>query len=662
MMSDNCGGSSKIDSSGSSSRPPLKKRRFFSTTSDDDVGPPAIGDPPPFSATPTIDNSDLAADVFDNDETNIDNDCGGGATEEEEGDEGNDDRGEGAVAAIIVDEKDGVNASSLKSNNNYSDAYEAGESYIENGIAAADHNLDKAEDYNVVNSSDNIPHDNISPSANNVTLLLSSSSSSSSSDLQLSSTKINNIPTKPPPQQPPQSQQKQQQQQQQQQQPPPQQKQQWQCPASYPNYAIVTNDNSTTSLIRLVGLKSLFARQLPKMPREYIARLVFDRRHSSLALLASTTVDGDGDGDTKNNNNSNGNNSNGSNNDEEKDEQRRGATTKLNEECDESIIGGICYRAYPEMRFAEIAFCAVSASQQVKGYGTKLMNLFKMYAINIGIEYFITYADNYAIGYFKKQGFTKVVQMPKARYQGLIKDYDGGTIMECYVHPSVDYTRIAETVAMQRQFILERIKAERQLTKSDKVVYPALRPDFATNTTESTTVNRSRGEAYCNAQRALAIPGVSQAGWTMSDLVYMMSSGTSKDSDQKKHLLKGELLMYINKVIDQQFAWCFRDPVDTTEVTDYLSVISEPIDLKTMEKRIRKGDWYKNKYMLYSDMMKMANNCKLYNGEGSQYYDYAVSLEKYLGTLFPKRVIQQQHQQEEELQEQQGNERGEEEA
>ena len=60
------------------------------------------------------------------------------------------------------------------------------------------------------------------------------------------------------------------------------------------------------------------------------------------------------------------------------------------------------------MRFAEIAFCAVSASQQVKGYGTKLMNLFKMHAVTEGVEYFITYADNYAIGYFKKQGFTKV--------------------------------------------------------------------------------------------------------------------------------------------------------------------------------------------------------------------------------------------------------------
>jgi hypothetical protein len=123
--------------------------------------------------------------------------------------------------------------------------------------------------------------------------------------------------------------------------------------------AIVTNDGERQNLIRLVGLKSLFARQLPKMPKEYIARLVFDRRHSSLALLSADPDKVD---------------------------------------CDEGIIGGICYRAYPEMRFAEIAFCAVSASQQVKGYGTKLMNLFKMHAVTIGIDYFITYADNYAIG------------------------------------------------------------------------------------------------------------------------------------------------------------------------------------------------------------------------------------------------------------------------
>lgn len=134
-------------------------------------------------------------------------------------------------------------------------------------------------------------------------------------------------------------------------------------------HAIVQNDGSRQNLIRLIGLKSLFAKQLPKMPKEYIARLVFDRRHKSLALLS---------------------------------------TDPRKKNSDEEIIGGICYRSYPEMRFAEIAFCAVSASQQVKGYGTKLMNLFKRHAVTEGVEYFITYADNYAIGYFKKQGFTKV--------------------------------------------------------------------------------------------------------------------------------------------------------------------------------------------------------------------------------------------------------------
>ena len=147
-------------------------------------------------------------------------------------------------------------------------------------------------------------------------------------------------------------------------------------PNQYDNIrrVIVQNDGSRQNLIRLIGLKSLFAKQLPKMPKEYIARLVFDRRHKSLALLSNDTSKKD---------------------------------------CDDEIIGGICYRAYndiPEpgssneeigegpMRFAEIAFCAVSASQQVKGYGTKLMNLLKMHAVTEGIEYFITYADNYAIG------------------------------------------------------------------------------------------------------------------------------------------------------------------------------------------------------------------------------------------------------------------------
>lgn len=39
----------------------------------------------------------------------------------------------------------------------------------------------------------------------------------------------------------------------------------------------------------------------------------------------------------------------------------------------------------------------------MKGYGTRLMNHVKEQAKSEGTLYFLTYADNYAIGYFRKQ-------------------------------------------------------------------------------------------------------------------------------------------------------------------------------------------------------------------------------------------------------------------
>lgn len=95
-------------------------------------------------------------------------------------------------------------------------------------------------------------------------------------------------------------------------------------------FEVVSNNNTDEASIRLVDLKNIFSRQLPKMPKEYIVRLVFDHRHISVAMV------------------------------------RHGRT-----------IGGICYRPYPEQRFGEIAFCAISGNEQLKGYGSILMNQLK---------------------------------------------------------------------------------------------------------------------------------------------------------------------------------------------------------------------------------------------------------------------------------------------
>lgn len=50
-------------------------------------------------------------------------------------------------------------------------------------------------------------------------------------------------------------------------------------------FVVVRNNGETQNLIWLVALKNLFARQLPRMPREYIVRLVFDRHHHSMIAI-----------------------------------------------------------------------------------------------------------------------------------------------------------------------------------------------------------------------------------------------------------------------------------------------------------------------------------------------------------------------------------------
>jgi histone acetyltransferase len=66
----------------------------------------------------------------------------------------------------------------------------------------------------------------------------------------------------------------------------------------------------------------MFSMQLPRMPKEYITRLVFDPKHKSLVLI------------------------------------KHGV----------GVIGGICMRMFAAQGFTEIVFCAVTANEQVRGY------------------------------------------------------------------------------------------------------------------------------------------------------------------------------------------------------------------------------------------------------------------------------------------------------
>ena len=96
------------------------------------------------------------------------------------------------------------------------------------------------------------------------------------------------------------------------------------------------------------------------MPRPYIVRLIMDRVHEAMIILR-------------------------------KDPGKKPI-----------ILGGCVFRPFRQQKFAEIVFLAVTTSEQVKGYGTRLMNKLKDHAAENDIHYFLTYADNNAIEYFRK--------------------------------------------------------------------------------------------------------------------------------------------------------------------------------------------------------------------------------------------------------------------
>lgn len=48
-------------------------------------------------------------------------------------------------------------------------------------------------------------------------------------------------------------------------------------------FKYVENNGSPENMMYLIGLKNIFSKQLPNMPKEYICRLVLDRRHRCAA-------------------------------------------------------------------------------------------------------------------------------------------------------------------------------------------------------------------------------------------------------------------------------------------------------------------------------------------------------------------------------------------
>ncbi|KAG6785855.1 hypothetical protein POTOM_007442 [Populus tomentosa] len=293
-------------------------------------------------------------------------------------------------------------------------------------------------------------------------------------------------------------------------------------------------------------------------------------------------------------------------------------------------------------KFGEIAFCAITADEQVKGYGTRLMNHLKQHARDVdGLTHFLTYADNNAVGYFIKQGFTKEIYLEKDRWHGYIKDYDGGILMECRIDQKLPYTDLSTMIRRQRQAIDEKI---RELSNCH-IVYPGI--DF----------QKKEAGIPKKIIKIEDIPGLREAGWAPDQWGHsrFKTLNSSKDSGtNQKHLtafmrslLKATnfffFMLEISKfdrilpktersrglgkcnaafisMHDHVDAWPFKEPVDACDVPDYYDIIKDPMDLKTMSKRVESEQYYVTLEMFIADVKRMCANARTYNTPDTIYY------------------------------------------
>jgi histone acetyltransferase len=95
-----------------------------------------------------------------------------------------------------------------------------------------------------------------------------------------------------------------------------------------------------------------------------------------------------------------------------------------------------------------------------------MMNYLKDYHVRNNVLHFLTYADEFAIGYFKKQGFSTQINLPKSAYQGYIKEYEGATLMGCELNPKIQYIEFSSVLQKQKEVIkLLILKKEEDIAK-----------------------------------------------------------------------------------------------------------------------------------------------------------------------------------------------------
>eukprot|EP01127_Copromyxa_protea_P004661 TRINITY_DN14492_c0_g1_i1.p1 TRINITY_DN14492_c0_g1~~TRINITY_DN14492_c0_g1_i1.p1 ORF type:complete len:426 (+),score=82.77 TRINITY_DN14492_c0_g1_i1:68-1345(+) len=307
-------------------------------------------------------------------------------------------------------------------------------------------------------------------------------------------------------------------------------------------WTVISNDGSRESLKLLSQLKNVISIQLPKMPKVYIARLVFDFGHRSLIAVK-----------------------------------------------DSQVIGGITFRPFLKegmTPFIEVVFCVITKPEQRGGYGSRLMNQLKAWSQQNKFMHLLTYADDTAIGYFQRQGFSCEIGMETTEWDiGFLKYYDSATLMHCRIDTSIDYLNITHSLRLQRARYVKKLHE----LCSQHIVHPG--------------ITLAPGQVHHDMSK---IPGLLECGWDTENYDKLTSKMNQAQITEENRRLLDTIKA------DTALSEAFKLPVIELHpelAALYLLRISDPIDLRTISEKLDAGHYITPEMML-ADLHRMLENCK----------------------------------------------------
>jgi len=303
------------------------------------------------------------------------------------------------------------------------------------------------------------------------------------------------------------------------------------------------NDGSDSSIKMLTKLKIIFSTQLPNIPRLYIRKQLLEKKHVLLTLIKFT--------DKK-----------------------------------KIVIGSCCFRIFESNQFIELIFFAICTTTQGFGYGTYLMSFLKDFAKSIKIKYIITCADNYAIKFFLKQGFSKILANPISIWFRHIREYEEVVLMECVTGSKNSYFFSHLSHILEKTLFIEKFNKLLKLKLYFAKVYKKQKMDFN------------------------------------------LSVKISEKQLEKTFNL--DIFSIVNTLRSDKRMNSFFEPVDSRRmgISGFYDQFINSIDIRSLEEKIRSGKIILTKQSLLNYIKRMINNSLLYNGNLHTMKEICLKLKK----------------------------------